>query len=86
MAQITCMNDKISSASNGISIVLTTALYDRSIGLYIGTTQSIEVTWDGINWVQIQAAQAGSVLPLQVIGARKSGGSAFTAGDCVFLY
>jgi hypothetical protein len=41
----------------------------------------------GTDWVTFKGATAGTVIPIQVVGARKTAGSsAPDAGDVVFLY
>jgi len=83
----TFTSDNSAPASRAISVVLATATYNRSRGVYIGTSQSLDFCFDGSNWVTFQGCGAGSILPLQVVGARKTSGSAApTAGDVVFLY
>lgn len=72
---------------NAVDITVATADRDRSRGVWIGTTQSLDFSFDGTTWVTFQGCSAGSLIPIQVVGARKTSGSAApTAGDVVFLY
>lgn len=60
---------------------------DRTRGVYIGTSQSLDFSFDGSTWVTFQGCVAGTVLPLQVIGVRLTAGSSSpNAGDVVFIY
>lgn len=75
------------SAFNAVSITdnVTTHGYTRAV--WVGTTQSIDlfVVQTGA-WVTFQGATAGTLIPIQVSGARKTAGSAApSAGDIVFL-
>lgn len=75
------------SAYRAASITEATATYGKCRGVWIGTTQSLDFCFDGTNWVTFQGAIAGTVIPIQVVGARKTSGSAAPdAGDVVFLY
>jgi hypothetical protein len=75
------------SATSGVSVTAATGTYSRSRGVWIGVSQSLDFTFDGTNWVTFAGCTAGTVLPLQVLGARKTAGSAACdAGDVVFLY
>jgi hypothetical protein len=75
------------SSWKGVSITAATATADRCRGVWIGTTQSLDFSFDGTTWVTFQGATAGTIIPIQVNGARKtSGAAAPTAGDVVFLY
>jgi len=77
----------LASASKGVSITVATADRDRCRGVWIGTTQSLDFSFDGTTWVTFQGATAGTVIPVQVVGARKTAaGAAPSAGDVVFLY
>lgn len=74
-------------AVNGVSITVATADRDICRGVWIGTSQSLDFSFDGSTWVTFQGALAGTIIPVQVVGARKTAGSAApTAGDVVFLY
>lgn len=80
------------SALNGVSITVSSA-YVPSIstppcrGVYVGTSQDLDFTFDGSTWLGFKGCVAGSVLPIQVVGARKSSGQAApTSGDVIFLY
>lgn len=55
--------------------------------VYIGTSQDLDFSIDGANWVVFKGCVAGSILPISVVAARKNAGSAApTTGDVVFLY
>ena len=83
----TSIKDWVFSAKDGVSITSNSTNNDRSRGVWIGTSQSLDFSFDGTNWVTFQGCIAGTVIPVQVVGARKTAGSAApTAGDCVFLY
>ena len=87
MGADTSIRNDVFSASRAVSVVSASAIYDRSRGIWIGTTQSIDLCLDGSSWVLFQGATAGTILPIQAVGARKTAGSAaFDAGDCVFVY
>jgi len=80
-------SDEVSSAVRAASITAATATYAKCRGVWIGTTQSLDFSFDGTTWVTFQSATAGTVIPIQVVGARKNAGSAAPdAGDVVFLY
>lgn len=78
----------ISAAQGAVSVTsnsLTT--YDRCRAVYIGTSQSVDFSFDGSTWVTFQGLVAGTVLNAQVVAARvTSGGGGPAAGDIVFLY
>ena len=75
------------SAVDAVSITVATADRTRCRAVWIGTTQSLDFSFDGSTWVTFQGATAGTIIPIQVVGARKtSGAEAPTAGDVVFLY
>jgi hypothetical protein len=75
------------SANRGVSIEVNTADRERCRGVYIGTSTDYDFSFDGTTWVEFQAALSGTILPIQVVGARRNAaGAAPTAGDIVFLY
>ena len=75
------------SAQGGSSITVNTADRTRSRAVWIGTTQSLDFSFDGTNWITFAGCTAGTLLPLQVVGARKTAaGAAPSAGDVIFLY
>jgi hypothetical protein len=75
------------SSDLGVSITSNTAVHSRCRGVWIGVSQSLDFSFDGKTWVLFKGCTAGTVLPLQVVGARKNAGSAAPdAGDVVFLY
>jgi hypothetical protein len=75
------------SAVNGVSITAATAVQPECRGVWIGVTQSLDFSFDGSTWVLFKGATAGTLLPIRVVGARKTAGSAAPdAGDVVFLY
>lgn len=76
-----------SSGRNAASITVNTALAPICRGVYIGVSQSLDFSFDRSTWVTFSGCVAGTVLPIQVVGARKTSGSAAPdAGDVVFLY
>lgn len=71
----------------GVSVTVNTATARKCRGVWIGVTQSLDFSFDGSTWVLFKGATAGTVIPIQVVGARKTAGSAAPdAGDVVFLY
>lgn len=75
------------SAVDASSITVATATASRCRGVWIGTSQSLDFSFDGSTWVTFAGCTAGSVLPFQIVGARKTAGAASPAsGDVVFLY
>jgi hypothetical protein len=61
--------------------------YDKCRSVWIGTTQSLDFSFDGVNWITFQGCTAGTELDIQVLAARITAGSANpAAGDVVFLY
>jgi len=79
--------DRLSSAINGVSITVNTADRTRCRGVWIGVSQDLDFSFDGSTWVVFKGATAGTVIPINVVGARKNAASAApTAGDVVFLY
>lgn len=75
------------SAQGGASITSNSATQIRSRGVWIGTTQSLDFSFDGTNWITLAGCTAGTLLPIQVVGARKTAaGASPSAGDVVFLY
>ncbi len=74
------------SAENAVSISDTNTTHGNCRGVWVGTTQSIDLYVAGA-WITFQGATAGTVIPVCATGARKtSGAAAPTAGDIVFLY
>ncbi len=72
---------------NGVAVTVNTATAGRCRGVWIGVSQSMDFSFDGTNWVLFKGCSAGTVLPICVVGARKTAGSAAPdAGDVVFLY
>ena len=77
----------LASASKGVSITVATADRDRCRGVWIGTTNDYDFSFDGTNWVLFKSCGAGSCLGIQVVGVRiNSGSAAPSAGDIIFLY
>ena len=75
------------SSWKAVSITAATATADRCRGVWIGTSQSLDFSFDGTTWVTFAGCVAGSLIPIQVVGARiTSGTAAPNAGDVVFLY
>lgn len=80
-------SDEVSSAVRAASITAATATYARCRGVWIGTTNDYDFSFDGTTWVTFKSCGAGSLIPIQVVGARKTSGSAAPSdGDVVFLY
>jgi hypothetical protein len=74
-------------ATGGVSVTVNTATLAKTRGLWIGTSQSLDFCFDGTNWVTHQGCMAGTYIPVQVLGVRKTSGSAApTAGDVVAWY
>lgn len=77
----------LASSVKGVSIISANATGDRCRGVWIGTTQDLDFSFDGTTWVSFKSCGAGSIIPIQVVGARKTSGSAAPSdGDVVFLY
>lgn len=81
-----------SSAVEAVSMLVATA-YTPTVfnppcrGAWIGVTQDLDFTFDGTTWHKFKACTAGTVIPVQAVGVRKStGAAACSIGDCVFLY
>lgn len=74
------------SAWTATAVTDALATHNRSRAVWIGTTQSYDFSFDGSTWVLFQGATAGTVLPIQIVGARITSGSASPAsGDINFL-
>ncbi len=81
------IDSQLDSARKAVSIIVATADRERCRGVWIGTSQSLEFSFDGTNWIIFAGCVAGSLIPIQVVGARiTSGAAAPNAGDVVFLY
>lgn len=64
-----------------------TTAWDRCRGVYIGTSQSLDFTFDGTTWITFAGCVAGTVIPIEVIGARLTAAGANPgATDVVFIY
>ena len=86
VTQPTMIGDTV-SAQQAVSITDAAATHNRTRAVWIGTTQSLDFSFDGSTWVTFQGATAGTVIPVQIVGARvTSGAAAPSAGDVVFLY
>lgn len=75
------------SATQAVSITDSVTTHGYSRGVWIGTTQSIDLFVVESNaWVTFQGATAGTLIPIQASGARKTAGPASpSSGDIVFL-
>lgn len=81
-------------ADTCISITDALATHDECRGIFVGTTQSIDLYVQNVltnagtyGWVTFAGATAGTILPIMAKGARKtSGAAAPDAGDIIFLY
>lgn len=81
------ISNSVASANGLLSITTAVATQNRCRGVYIGVAQDIDLSVDGATWVLIKNPAAGTILPIQAVGARKNAGSAAPdAGDIVFLY
>ena len=84
----------IQVASNNVASGITfQAITDNNLthakcrAVYIGVSQSLDLSYDGVNWVTFKGLVAGTVLPIQAVGVRvTSGGGAPNAGDVNFIY
>lgn len=86
MATATAANP-LAAGINAVDITVATADRDRCRAVWIGTTQSLDFSFDGSTWVCFQGATAGTIIPIQVVGARKTAASAApTTKDVVFIY
>ncbi len=76
-----------SCATNALSITDANPTHNVCSGVWVGVSQSIDLSLDGVNWVLFKGATAGTIIPVYAKGARKTAGSAAPdAGDIVFLY
>lgn len=83
----TSLQDELYSAVGGVSVVTSAATLNRTRAVYVGVAGNYNFTFDGTNWIAFTGCVAGSVLPLQVLGARHNAdSSAPDAGDIVALY
>ena len=81
------MSDTAIQPANSFTDVAATSVQKRCRAVYIGTSQDLDFSIDGTNWVVFKGCTAGSILPISVVAARKNAGSAApTTGDVVFLY
>lgn len=81
------MQGNLVAAKYATSITVNTADRPKCRAVFIGTAQDLDFSFDGSTWVKFQGCVAGTILPIQAVGARKNAGSAApTAGDVVFLY
>jgi len=79
--------EQLKAAGSAVSITDALATHARCRGVWVGTTQSLDLSLDGSTWVTFQGAVAGTIISAQAVGARKTTGSAAPdAGDVVFLY
>jgi hypothetical protein len=77
----------VKPADVAVSITDNNATHGRCRGVWVGVSQSIDLSVDGSTWVLFKGATAGTVIPVQAVGVRKTSGSAAPdAGDVVFLY
>jgi hypothetical protein len=87
MAQQYFPRASMSSAVGAKSITVATATHEPCRGVYIGTSQSLDLNFAIDGWVTFAGCVAGTIIPVSVIGARKTAASAAPdAGDVVFLY
>jgi hypothetical protein len=77
----------LGSAAKAVSITDANATHPATKGVYIGTGESYDFSFDGSTFVTFSNCPEGAVLPLRVVGVRKtSGGAAPSSGDIAFLY
>jgi len=77
----------ISPASFAKSITVNTATGRPCRGIYIGVAGDYDFAVNATTWVAFKGCVAGSVIPVQAVGARdNSDESAPAAGEIVFLY
>lgn len=84
----------IQVASNNVACGITfQSITDNALthakcrAVYIGTSQSLDFSYDGTNWVTFQGLVAGTIIPIQTVGVRlTSGGGAPLSKDVVFIY
>ena len=75
------------SAYTAVDCTVNTTLASKTRGVYIGVSQSLDFSFDGSTWVLFKGATAGTILPIQVYGARKTAaGAAPDSGDVILLY
>lgn len=67
--------------------ITTMAVNIRCDAAWIGTSQSLDFSRDGLTWVTFAGATAGTVIPVEAVAVRKTAGPAApSVGDVVFLY
>jgi hypothetical protein len=91
-----CFSEGVSNTQPSdfaVSITDNNATHSQCRGVYVGTTQSIDLyvqndfSDTSFGWITFSNVNAGSILPIMAKGARKtSDTSAPSAGDVVFLY
>lgn len=87
MANNKSFSDDIQSGRDAVPVTVATADRDRCRAVWIGTSQSLDFCFDGVTWVTFAGITAGTILPFQAIGVRKSSDlSAPATNDVVFLY
>lgn len=75
-----------SPSVDAVSITNNNSTNPRCRGVWVGTTQSIDLYVED-SWVLFKGATEGTVIPVKAMGARITTGSAApAAGDIVFLY
>lgn len=80
-------SNNVASGINFLAVTDNVLTHAKCRAVYIGTSQSCDFSYDGVNWITFQGLVAGTVLPIQVVGVRvTSGGGAPNAGDIVFIY
>ena len=80
------MARQIDAAEEGTSITDILTTHSKCRGVWIGTTQSLDFYFPKAGWITFKGCTAGTVLPIQVLGARVTGGATPASGDVVFLY
>lgn len=78
---------EVDSAYTGVSITDTLTVHSKCRAVWVGTSQSLDFSFDGSTWVTFQGSTGGTLIPIQVVGVRiTSGAGTPAAGDVVFLY
>lgn len=83
----TSLKDMTQSGRGAVSVVTSASTLDRSRAVFVGESSNYDFTFDGTNWIKFQGCVAGSMIPIQVLGARyNASGAAPSAGSIVFIY
>lgn len=81
------MESQVVQYTKAVSVTVNTAVQPMCRAIWIGVAQSLDFTIDGTDWILLKGATAGSIVPINAIGIRKTAaGAANDAGDVLFLY